>query len=434
MSRGDYVFDTLIVRNSLGEIIREDKKSEYDIAITEGIYLLNVAKRIDTIYLSKELGIKFRNVNDKEIEYIFPKISNQIENSMGLDYEKIIKFQKNYNGNLSEQENISLSLSNGIELNFDEFKLAFNFIYLSLMCQNGNMDDKVNLIKREKFDNINETAITMAKKVSSNFIVLEIENYQKLYTIFNKYYFLNNDVVRMNRYTENFVCNFVKFLNVIFLKNDSHKDETNFNFKLFEFEKYDFKIYDFISFYDGYFHNVLEDRKISKKLELINSKYIDSYIKNNNQNLNNLLFIVSRMIVEDDKSHEFNYREYNLNLITILELLLVNSKNENEVSIKFLKNIMVCLSINENVEDVNSESKIISAIYRYRSTILHGNYAGYTNAMSDLEKVLKYKPQNFELSKYNTIDYLISRKLNIYVSNVFEVISKNSTIIDILKN
>lgn len=427
--------EKLIVRNSLGEIIREDNKHEYDSVIDESIYILNVISDIKDINISKELGLILRNVNEKEINYILPKISNQIEKAMKLGFEKISVCEHIYDENSGETTNIKnfFTVLND-KINFDEAIDIQLYIYSKLISEQNKLNEKLIYSKEEDFSNIKEYSNKLAKIICSKFIVLEVKDYNKLYSIFNKYYFLNNDVVRMNWCTRKFIYNLVKFLNVIFLMNDSHIDETNCNFNIIEFEQFSFHIYSFVSFYDGYYHNFYSDRNISQNLNKIDSNYIDSYIINNKQNLNNLLFIVSKMYVEDDKTHEFNYREYNLNLISILELLLVNSNDEKNIKNKFIKNILICLAINNSIKNLNEEKSILNSIYNYRSCILHGNYPGYTNAMSDLEKFLKYMPKDYELTKYNTIDYLISKKLNYYVSNVFRVISINKNIIDIIKS
>lgn len=426
--------EKLIVHDSLGKFLREEKTSEYDWGITESIFLLNFACKIKPIHISKKLGIFIRNLSDKEIEYCYPKISHQIKNAMKIGYDKIIEYENAYNEKAGEQTNMQHFISNGIEINFDEMQEVFVYIYSRQMYLYGKLDEKIENSEKCDFDNIEEYSNKVAKRICSNLIVLEIKDYKYLYSIFNKYYSLDNDVVRANWSVKKFINNCVKFMNVIFLQSDSYVDETKCNFQIMEFEDFEFDIYKIAKFYDGYYHNLYLDREKSKKLELIKAGYIDSYIENNNENLNNLLFIVSRMVSADDDLLEFNYREYNLSLITILELLLVNSNSESDVANKFVKNILICLSLNDSNKDFFEEKAILKAIYRYRSCILHGNYSGYTNAMSDLEKLLKYKPEDYELSKYSTIDYLISKKLNIYVSTVFKTISNNKYIIDIIKN
>lgn len=426
--------DKLIVTNSLGENIREEKYSEYDFCISESIFLLNFACKINPINISKQLGLFLRNLSDAEIEYIYPKVATQINNAMKLGYDKIIKYENAYDEKVSEIENMRNFISSGIEVDWDNIKDVFVYIYSKQMFLYGKLDEKIKNCDRSIFENTEDYSNKVAKSICSNFIVLEVRDYKYLYSIFDKYYSLNKDMVRANWGVKEFIKKFIKFINIIFLQIDSHKDDTKCNFQIIEFEDFKFDFNDFTYFYDGFYHNEYIDRNKSKKLNLIKSTFIDSYIENNNENLNNLLFIVSRLIIEDDKSHEFNYREYNLILITILELLLVNSKTENDTSGKFVKNILICLSLNEPTKDFKEEKDVVKMIYRYRSSILHGNYPGYTNAMSDLEKKLKYKPESFEYNKYNTIDYLISERLNFYISNVFEVISKNKYIIDILKN
>lgn len=428
------LYDKLTVKDSLGKFLREEKASEYDWGIIESIFLLNFACKIKPINVSKKLGIFIRNLSDDEIEYCYPKISLQIKNAMKIGYDKIIKYENAYNEKTGEQSNMQNFYSNGIETNFDAMKDIFVYIYSRQMYLYGKLDEKIENSEKSDFDNIEEYSNKVAKSICSNLIVLEIKDYKYLYSIFNKYYSLNNDVVRANWSVKKFISNCIKFMNIIFLQSDSYVDETKCNFQICEFEDFKFDVYEMAKFYDGYYHNLYLDREKSKKLELIMADYIDSYIENNNENLNNLLFIVSRMVSDDSDLLEFNYREYNLNLITILELLLVNSKSESEVVNKFVKNVLICLSINGCNNDILGEKAILNTIYRYRSCILHGNYSGYTNAMSDLEKLLKYKPEDYEFSKYSTIDYLISKKLNIYVSTVFKTISNNRYIIDIIKN
>lgn len=425
--------DKLIVNDSLGKFIREEKASEYDWGITESIFLLNFACKIKPIHISKKLGILIRNLSDEEIEYCYQKVSLQIKNAMELGYDKIIKYENAYNEKVGEQTNMQNFYSNGIESNYDEMKAVFIYIYSRQMYLYGKLDSKIKNSEKSDFNNIEEYSNKIAKSICSNLIVLEIKDYKYLYSIFNKYYSLDNDVVRENWIVKKFINNYVKFMNVIFLQSDSYIDITKCNFQIMEFEQFEFDIYEIAKFYDGYYYNRYLDREKSKKLELIRADYIDSYI-DNNENLNNLLFIVSRMVSDDDDLLEFNYREYNLNLVTILELLLINSKTESDIVNKFVKNVLICLSINGRNDNLFEEKAILNAIYRYRSCILHGNYPGYTNAMNDLEKLLEYKPEDYELNKYNTIDYLISKKLNFYVSNIFETISNNKYIIDIIKN
>lgn len=426
--------DKVIVNDSLGNVLREERASEYDWGITESIFLLNFACKIKPISISKKLGIFIRNLSTEEIEYCYPKVSLQIKDAMKIGYDKIVQYENAYNEKLGEQTNMQNFVSNGIEFNLDEMKEAFVYIYSKQMHLYGRLDKKILNSEKCDFDNIEEYSNKVAKGICSNLIVLEIKDYKYLYSIFDKYYSLNNDPVRANWSVKKFINNCIKFMNIIFLQSDSYVDETKCNFQICEFEDFKFDIYEMAKFYDGYYHNLYLDREKSKKLELIRADYIDHYIENNNENLNNLLFIVSRMIKDDSDLLEVNYREYNLNLITILELLLVNSKSENEVANKFVKNVLICLSINGYSSDILGEKAILNAIYRYRSCILHGNYSGYTNAMSDLEKLLKYKPEDYEFSKYNTIDYLISKKLNMYVSTVFRTISNNKYIIEIIKN
>ena len=232
------LWDKLIVKNSLEKIIREERKSEYDFGITEPIYLLNIAHKIDPIFISKELGFLIRNINKEEIEYIYLKISNQIRKAMRLGYDKIIKCEKVYRAKSSEQTNLMNFISKGVKLNCDEMMSVFDYIYPKQMCLFGKIDKKIKISEKDIFENIEDCSNKIAKEICSNFIVLEVKNYKALYSIFNQYYSLNNDVVRENWSVTKFIYSFVKFMNVIFLENDSHVDQTNYNFRIFEFGDY----------------------------------------------------------------------------------------------------------------------------------------------------------------------------------------------------
>ncbi len=153
------MWDKLIVKNSLEKIIREERKSEYDFGITEPIYLLNIAHKIDPIFISK-----------------------------------------------------------GVKLNCDEMMSVFDYIYPKQMCLFGKIDKKIKISEKDIFENIEDCSNKIAKEICSNFIVLEVKNYKALYSIFNQYYSLNNDVVRENWSVTKFIYSFVKFMNVIFLE------------------------------------------------------------------------------------------------------------------------------------------------------------------------------------------------------------------------
>ena len=303
--------DKLKIIDSFGKFIREDRHSEYDFLITESIFLLNFACKIKPINLSKKLGIVIRNLSKEEIECCYQKIATQIKDAMNIGYDKITNCESIYNESLDEATNTCNFISNaGVESDFEKIKAIFTYIYSKQMYLFGKLDKKIPISEKSDFDNIDKYSKKVAKKVCSNFIVLEIKDYKYLYSIFNKYYSLNGDIVRANWSVKKFIKNYVKFMNVIFLQNDSRILETECNFQIIEFEEFKFDIYKIAEFYDGYYHNVYLDRDKSKKLKLIKSSYIDSYIENNNENLNNLLFIVSRMIIEDNDLFEFKYRDF----------------------------------------------------------------------------------------------------------------------------
>lgn len=384
--------DKTNVFNSFKKEIRQDKPSKYDHIVIESTFIINRCKKIKTIFLSKQLCVFLRNFNKKEIEFCLPIVSKEIEEFMKVGYDKISKYELLFNTKESEMYNLQSFFKSGIANDFHKMSNAINYIYFKQMYSYKRLDKMVSFSNIEDFESIPKTAKKIAKKICSQFIVLEVVDYKKLYNILNKYYSLKNDISIMNHFANRFIFNFIKLINIVCLENDSHISEENQNFRIFKFEDFKFKINEYTEFYDGYFHNLYDDKNISKDLFKINSNYIDAYIKNNKENLNNLLFIVSRLDIEDDRRFNFNYREYNLNLISILELLLIDSKSENDIQNKFVKNILICASIVPLNFNYDEEKLILNAIYRYRSCILHGNQSGYKNAVSDLEKRLNYKP------------------------------------------
>lgn len=426
--------DKIKIINSLGETIREDGYSEYIRVIRESIFILNVAKLIEPQYISKELGIKIRNLNDQELNNCYIKVKDQLIKSMSNGYEKLYECSKYYDATLSEMEAIRFihNQTKIKELGF--YQTFLNYIYAQSIYSHNHLGINIDFVKEKDFENIEFTSDKLARDICSKIIVLEIEDYQKIYKIMKKYYHLDEDIEKHNMVTNDFIKNFVRLCNILFLEIDSNNDEKDYKFKINPYESFSFEICEIVEFFDGYVNNYFLDNTITNRLDKINSDYIDKFIHCNKENLNNLLFIVSRLSIGKNENYEFDYREYNLSLISILELLLVSSKNALDVKSKFIKNILICLSINDDEIDIDKEQKILKEIYSYRSCILHGNYSGYTNAMSNLEKCLMYEPEDYEISKYNTIDYLISRKLNHYVSSIFEILSKNKIMIDVLKS
>ena len=426
--------DEVTVYDSLKRVIRIEEKSDYDCIVIEPTYLLNIACKIEPKYISKELKIKIRNLNNEEIEHCYKNIKKELIEAMSIGYDKMVEYEKNYDSKLYEIEN-TFKFSKIEELtDITAMRKPFNYIYAKSIYQNNCLDKEIKESTPEEFLNTDEYSEELARDICSKLIVLEIEDYSKIYNILDKYYNLNKELVRMNRNTRKFIYDFIKLCNILFLETDSHQDEKNFNFKIIPLEEYKFKILNIVNYFDGYIQNTFDNNHISNRIEKLNSSLIDNYIDNNKENLNNFIFIISKLYTSDDRYYEFNYKEYNLNLISIIESLLVNSKQKNNIEEKFIKNVLLCLSINNNLDNEIEERKIIREIYAYRSCITHGNYCGYKNSLHNLEKLLNYKPIYYELNKITTIEYLMSKKINFYIKNIFEVNSKNSIIISLLKN
>lgn len=423
-----YIYDSL-------KRVKVIKQKSIDSVITQSVFLLNIAQKIPVTYISKKLGILIRNLNEEEVDCFYVKVKKQIKEAMSLGFDLLKSIESNYDCSKSEYWNMG-NIFRNLKISLDDVGLYFNYIYCKKISLYGclNADNKCELILNEDFDDIELSSDEIARRVSEYFIVLEVQNYNNIYKIMNRYYSLNNDLYIEHSFTEKFIYNLIKLCNILFCQTDSHYCEEKFLYKIVPIEKYDFEILNFVCFFDGYAENLFPSTIISDFVRQINSDLIDKYISDNKENLNNFVFLISKLYTSDNKYYEFNYKEYNLNLISILELLLVNSKHSNTVTNMFVKNILVCLAINDQLSDFEKEKKIINNIYSYRSCIVHGNYCGYKNFLHNLEKLLDYRAEEYEMSKYNTIEYLISKKLNLYIKSVFDAYSKNNKIVDILKN
>lgn len=426
--------EDLIVYNSIKRIKRKYNNSKYTELIYESTYILNIACKIKPKFISKELGIVIRNFNEEEINYFYPKIQEKIKNIMKLGYEKVIQLEKSYKKEEGELYNMYYFFDILGRESDDIIKNAFSYIYSKSIYENNSLDKKLKISTKENFVDIDLKSEEIARDICSKLLVVDVKDYNKIYNIINKYYNLNKDIVRMNQHTERFIYNLINFCNIIFLETDSHGDEKKFNFKIENLEYYEFDPYKLAAHFDGYIHNLYEDNCISKKIDKIDNTFIDCYIKNNTDNLNNFLFLISQLKTKDNEYYEFNYKEYDLNLVTIIESVLINSNRKVDIKEKFVKNILLCLSVNDELTDYIEEQKIIREIYSYRSACTHGNYIAYKNHIHNLGMLLKYKPEEFEENKISTIEYLISKKLNFYIRNIFEVNSKNNTLVNLLKN
>lgn len=427
------------VYNSIDELIRVEPALDYDWGFTESIYILNIMKEIRPKYISKELGILIRNLNKKEIEYYYKIIKSQFLELLDFDYDIMCKIENIYDGSLPEIYNT---------YNFQEklgnIKECYSlktimYLYARQIYKNNSISKKYFPTAIEELENKDSYAEKIALDISSKIIVVEIKDYSKIYKILDHYYGLNTDSFKMNVFSKSFIKDFIKFCNVVFLESDSTDSEENNIFRIEPIEEYDLNLYKLATFNDGYYHQFYKDKIITKNLNKINSNIIDNYIKNNKENLNNFLFILSKLDIKEYEGYdqyyiEYNYKDYNLALVSILELLLVNSKTTEKIAEKFIKNILICLSINNNLDDEITEKKIIKEIYSYRSSILHGNLPGYKNSICNLGKLLSYVPEDLEKDKTTTIEKLISKRLNKYVKAVFEVNALNQQIIRLLKS
>jgi len=427
---------TVQVLNSFKEKIRIEECLSIDDIVIESIFLLNIGKKIEPISISNELGISLRNLNEKEINICKEKIKEQIKLGMLSGYENVLKYEKVYSKNIGEIEIMSRFLSIDSHQEYEFYKSKLNYIYAKILQDHSCMNKENIYSKPEDFVDIDKTSDQIATNICSKLIVVEVKDYQKIYQIIDHYYNLNRDLAKMNYYSNEFIFNLIKLCNIIFLEEDSSSimEKEEYNFQIYKLEDFSFDILKIVNFFDNYFHAYFKDKKISKNLKKIKNIYIDQFLKDDQENINNLIFLTTKLSIYYNKLYGFNYKDYNLALISSIELLLVNSNSKEKVSEKFTKNILVCLAIQNNLMDEQKEKNIIREIYSYRSSIAHGNYSQYKSNLCNLEKMLSYVKESYEYNKNDTIEKLISKKLNFYIKNIFEVNSKNPLIIKMLKN
>lgn len=254
--------EDLIVYDSIKRIKRKYNNSKYKDLIYESTYILNIACKIETIYISKELDIVIINFNDDEINYFYPKIKKDIKNILKLGYEKVTQLERSYKVEEGELYNMSYFFDVlGRESDYI-IKDAFSYIYLKSIYQNNCLNKKIKISTKKNFKNIDRESEKIAKDICSKLLVVDIKDYNKIYNIIDKYYNLNKYIIRINQHTERFIYNLINFCNIIFLETDGHEDETKFNFKIENLEYYDLDPYKISSYFDGYIHNLYEDNYI----------------------------------------------------------------------------------------------------------------------------------------------------------------------------
>lgn len=232
------------------------------------------------------------------------------------------------------------------------------------------------------------------------------------------------DYDKLVKYLEIFDCTKGEIENIFQFVNQVDKINTNDAFRVFNY------IYA-RSIYDNSCLN--KDIKI---MEMTDYSNIDDFAEEVARD------ICSKLIVVEIKDYKYLYsilrKYYNMGDSLVKINFLTNKFIMNFIN---LCNILFLgtdshrddLKFNFVIKEIE-ERKIIREIYAYRSCITHGDYCGYKNSIYKLEKLLKYEENQCVMNRVNDIECLISRKLNFYIKTIFEVNSKNTNIINLLKN
>lgn len=215
------------------------------------------------------------------MNYLVNCIKNQIVTIMNLDYEKIIQFEKLFDSNGGESTNISIFYQAGIPINMDLFKNIFRYIYAKQIYEHNSLNKNPSITTKNQYQNKEKYAKELAEDICSKLILLEVQDYKKIYKTVKNYYNLIDETTKLNHFAIKFIKDLVKLSNIIFLEIDNSKEEDHFRYQIKNFENFSFDIYDLACFFDEYSHNDFQDKKISKKIEQIHANYIDAYIKNN---------------------------------------------------------------------------------------------------------------------------------------------------------
>lgn len=431
--------ENLKVYDSLGNTLRIEKTLKYyDTFILEPIFLLNIACKIKETYISKDLGIVIRNLNENEINFCYPRIQKEIKKAMKLGYDLINKIERKYDVAVGELENSIRIIKDCKEIDFEHIHLFLQYFYPKSIFENV-MGEKIIFSSIEDFENQEEISLKLAKNFCSNLIVLEVKNYEHLYKYINSYFGLNNsnnNIYYVNKHTLDFIKGFINLCNVVFFSNIG-QDFKKFKFEIKEFSEAEFTVLGLVEFFDNYFNSIYHNKKISKNLKNVKSLFFDLYTNGSKEKINNLIFMSNSFDYDEKFFDDLNFKELNLNLISIIELLLISSKGTNKVEkkVKITDNILICLIVNKKLKDnYDLEKKVIATIYRYRSCLSHGNTSGYKNSLIDLLNLKKIDNYSDIFSEYTNVEIYISKLLVGYIHNIFLMNMNNPLLLEHIRN
>lgn len=270
---------------------------------------LNV--KIEEINL-KKLGIKFRNINNEEIKYIMEKIKDIYCSKEIIDlfnkYQKI----KNIDNNEKNIDKIKEAVDTYKEIQELDYKKRNAFFYLE--------------------ENKGKINIENVEANLKNCIIVELDEslYKECFGIWD---------------IKSVISRIINFSN--YLGNE---------FKPMNFQMTEIKNFDNYEQIINNIENTFDSKTLKKITQLLNSKDI---------NFNaNFVFMIENFLIEG-----ISYENKIINMISIIEKLLINKQNNKQEN--FI--LKVGVLIYKDVEwDNDKISKVLKAIYEFRSMLVHG--------------------------------------------------------------
>lgn len=422
------------VLDAFGRLIRVEKvASSNDGIVQEEVFLLNVAAKIRRKYLSKELGIVIRNLHQDEIDICAKRLQEEILQVLQIDYEKIANFCEKYDNKRSELENALEFVMKDI-YSKEEILGFYKYVYLKEILY-GGLGTDADLLDENDFVDKEETSMKLALNFCANLIVVEVLDYQKLYRYFNSYFDLRGNFSHQSTHVEDFLSNFIELCNIVFLQNIGQVIN-GFRFKIASFLLCDFDVLSLINYFDNYAGSEYKNAILSTNLSLIKHNYLDSYLSGKREQVNNLIFICEKLKGYNKCFDDINITDLNLSLVSIIELLVVNSKGSKnqEITKKVIDNVLTCLLINKTLTgDYLKQKKIIAAIYRYRSCSSHGNPSNFKNALADLLELIEVDDYIGCYSINKNLERKVTGLLVFYIHNVFVMNSHNPLLLEHIK-